>query len=574
MPQIQSQFPATVSLSALNGQTGVKFTCENSEDCIYSSVNDAGDINGDGIADLIIGTIWANSTFSTFGVSYLVFGHNGGLVTPINLCALTGANGIKFVGESLNDESGLSVSGAGDVNGDGVANLIIGAPSANSYTGMSYLVFGHTGNWTSPTNLSTLAGTNGVKFVGENSNDFSGYSVSSAGDINEDGIVDIIIGAWGANGNSGASYLVFGHKGNWTSPINLSTLTGENGVKFAGENYSDMSGVSVSGGGDVNGDGIEDLIIGASRTNDGAGASYLVFGHKENWTSPISLSALTGTNGVKFVGENINDENGYSVSMAGDVNKDGITDILIGSGDASVCYVIFGQTGSWLSPMSLSDLTGKNGVKFIQLGGIISLVGRASDVNGDGTADLIIGATGSNGYVVFGHTGNWTNPMALSTLTGIDGVRFIGENYEVNGFSVSGTGDVNGDGIADLIIGANVPSNYASTSYLVFGDNLGQLNQALFTLQEGESLLFNSSYLKATYGNKAPTKIQFNITNQQNGHFEFLALPGQTINQFTQQQINGNQIRFVDHASCSAPSYQVSTNDGGIAFTPPNKQPD
>jgi hypothetical protein len=506
MPIIVSQFPATVALSTLNGANGVQFTGSGTEYSGYS-VSSAGDVNGDGITDILIGAIGTNSNN---GASYLVFGHAGNWTTPLALSSLNGANGVQFTG-SEGEQSGWSVNSAGDVNGDGVTDLIIGAYLANGGNGTSYLVFGHIGSWTTPFALSTLNGTNGVRLTGSGG-EYSGRAVNSAGDVNGDGVTDLIIGAYEANSGNGASYLVFGHTGSWTTPLALSTLNGVNGVKFTGSG-TEQSGRAVSSAGDVNGDGVTDLIIGAYRANGGNGASYLVFGHTGSWTTPLALSTLNGVNGVKFTGSG-GENSGIFVSSAEDVNGDGVTDLIIGAHLAN----------------------SNNGAS----------------------------------YLVFGHTGNWTTPLVLSTLNGVNGVKFTGSGAEQSGRAVSSAGDVNGDGVTDLIIGANVANSNNGASYLVFGDNIGRLNNNQpFTLQQGSTLLFNSSYLNATYTNSSPTKVQFAITNLQHGRFELLSQPGQGITSFTQQQVNLNQVRLVTDGSCFAPSYQVSVNDGGLAFTPP-----
>ena len=133
-------------------------------------------------------------------------------------------------------------------------------------------------------NLSGLTGADGFKIQGEAAGDYSGRSVSGAGDVNGDGFDDLIIGASGADPNgssSGASYVVFGKMNGFGATLNLSTLDGTNGFKIQGEVAGDVSGRSVSGAGDVNGDGFADLIIGAfgaSLEGSASGASYVVFG--------------------------------------------------------------------------------------------------------------------------------------------------------------------------------------------------------------------------------------------------------------------------------------------------------
>ena len=196
------------------------------DDLSGRSVSAAGDINGDGVADLIIGADGADPNGYFCGASYVVFGKDtataGNFPANFELSSLDGTTGFKLSGVAAGDVSGRSVSAAGDINGDGVADLIIGAVLArpNGFqSGASYAVFGKdtatAGNFPANFELSSLDGTHGFRITGVADGDGSGRSVSAAGDINGDGVADLIIGADGAdpNGNySGASYVVFGER--------------------------------------------------------------------------------------------------------------------------------------------------------------------------------------------------------------------------------------------------------------------------------------------------------------------------------------------------------------------------
>jgi hypothetical protein len=279
-------FPAKLELSALDGSSGFKLSGVAFNDYSGKSVSAAGDVNGDGFADVVIGAFLGGSPGGNAGASYVVFGKRSGFEANVDLSALDGSNGFRLAGFANNDRSGYSVSTAGDVNGDGFDDVLIGAPRANSderYSGASYVFFGKAAGFAADVNLSALDGSNGFKVGGAASNDFSGRSVSGAGDFNGDGFDDLIIGAYGAAANgtkSGASYVLFGKASGFAANTNLSELNGINGFKLAGVAAFDYSGISVSAAGDVNGDGFDDVIIGAADVNaTNVGTSYVVFGH-------------------------------------------------------------------------------------------------------------------------------------------------------------------------------------------------------------------------------------------------------------------------------------------------------
>ncbi|MEM7555852.1 MAG: FG-GAP-like repeat-containing protein [Cyanobacteria bacterium P01_A01_bin.84] len=431
--------------------------------------------------------------------------------SKINTSNIDGSNGFVIKGLNKGDSLGRSFSNAGDINNDGINDLIVGAYLATVddrlRAGKSYVIFGKKGNFDENLDLSTLDGKNGFVIQGINQEDRSGYSVSSVGDFNNDGIDDLIIGAYFAEIDGkirvGESYVVFGDSniGN-NGSLSLSNLDGNDGFVIEGIDAEDDSGYSVSSAGDVNNDGIDDLIIGAPYADEdnkpSTGESYVVFGRTDVGSSSsfqmssLDVSSLDGSNGFVIKGADAGDNLGFSVKSAGDFNNDGIDDLIIGARLADFegnlntgkTYVVFGSSGLGSNgSLEVSSLNGTNG--FVINGttdqGESGLsVNSAGDINGDRVNDLIIGAPGSNNsYVIFGNSNlasnnNINGSINLSELDGTNGFKIEGIiSSDEFGYSVSSVGDINGDRIDDLIIGARYANvngiNDAGQSYILYG---------------------------------------------------------------------------------------------------------
>jgi hypothetical protein len=459
-------------------------------------VSSAGDINNDGYDDVIIGAP-ANDDAGTYsGSAYVIFGKAGGIGT-IDLTNLQPANGFVIRGDVSYDQAGVSVSSAGDVNGDGFDDIIVGAPfgdNAFPMAGEAYVIYGKASGF-GTVDLTALAAGSGFVIQGPAQYSAAGYDVSSAGDINGDGFDDLIVtsrenisgGFYYAYDTTPSAYVIFG-KANPAATINLATLSAADGFSVTNTSSYGWSTFSIAAAGDINGDGFGDIILGDRYGAGDAGEAYVIFGKANGFTN-IDAGNLAPPNGFRIQGDASGDWAGFSVAGVGDVNDDGFDDIVVGAplGDdggtnAGEAYVIFGKTTGF-GTIDLTNLAAAAGFK-IQGERSHDVAGYsvsgAGDVNGDGFHDIIISAPFSDdggldtgkAYVIFGRESGF-GTIDLRNLAPSAGFKIQGDTIsDTAGFSVSGAGDMNGDGFDDLLVG--VPGGDAGGAdagevYVIFG---------------------------------------------------------------------------------------------------------
>jgi hypothetical protein len=367
-------------------------------------VSDAGDVNKDGVPDVVVGIQGASANGPSSGGAQVFSGLDGSVL-------------YTFDGESAGDLAGFGVTGAGDVNNDGYADIILGA-------------FGDDNNGSNSGSARVYSGFDGSElylFNGAAAGDNFGGAVSGLGDVNGDGFDDLLVGAafTDVNGAESGSAYVF-------SGLDGSTL-----YTLHGNSAGDLFGVWVLGAGDVNADGVPDFIVGAP--ND-----------EPNGTRSGSASVYSGADGTVlylFNGQAANLRFGRAVAGAGDANADGYADLIVGAPDDSTrttpgtAQVFSGRDGS-----VLLEFTGQT------VGDVFGLaVSSAGDVNADGFADVVIGALREDA--------NGIDSGAVYVYSGRDGrllFKLVGAGPDdLLGGSVSGAGDIDGDGFAEVIAGAH-----------------------------------------------------------------------------------------------------------------------
>ncbi|MCK6613760.1 MAG: FG-GAP-like repeat-containing protein [Ignavibacteriaceae bacterium] len=428
------------------------------------SVSTAGDVNGDGYSDVIVGGHYYDNAQTDEGRAYVYHGSASGLATTSNWTAES---------NQINAYLGISVSTAGDVNGDGYSDVIVGA---NGYDGGEYdegRVFVYHG---SASGLSASA-----NWTAEGDQDYArfGSSVSTAGDVNGDGYGDVIVGAFGYDNGETDEGRAFVYHGSASGLSTTANWTAESNQAIA------YFGGSVSTAGDVNGDGYSDVIVGANGYGNGEYAEGVVFvyhGSTSGLSTGANWTAESNLGGAYF---------GISVSNAGDVNGDGYSDVIVGATFAD--YGDAGEGAAFVYHGSASGLStnanwrGESNQENAQFGVSVSTAG---DVNGDGYSDVIVGAHAFDDFqldegIAFVYLGSSSGLLLTSSWNSQSN-----QTYANFGYSVSTAGDVNGDGYSDVIIGAHMYDNGQTDegrAFVYYGSKTGLSNTVNWTSESNQA---------------------------------------------------------------------------------------
>jgi Secretion system C-terminal sorting domain/FG-GAP repeat/FG-GAP-like repeat len=397
------------------------------------SVASAGDVNGDGYSDVIVGSYLYDNGQSDEGRAFVYHGSAAGINS---IAAAT------VESNQIDAWFGWSVASAGDVNGDGYSDVILGVVQYGNgqlFEGAAFVYHGSAAGISS-TVAATLESNQALALMG--------WSVASAGDINGDGYGDVIVGVPNydnGQNNEGAAFVYHGSAGGINTTASATVESNQANASM---------GWSVASAGDINGDGYSDVIVGAYRYDNGQtneGAAFVYHG---------SASGIITTAAATLESNQANASMGWSVASAGDVNGDGYSDVIVGayqydSGQAEEgAAFVFHGSASGINTTAAVTVESNQAVA-----GMGISVASVGDVNGDSYSDVIVGAylydngqSDEGAVLVYHGSASGINSTVAATV----------ESNQTDarmGWSVASAGDVNGDGYSDVIVGAYLFDN-------------------------------------------------------------------------------------------------------------------
>ncbi len=403
----------------------------------------AGDLNGDGLAEVVVGAPGAAPAGVESGQAWIFSGRVPEDATLSDAVA-------TFSGDSLRDRAGSAAHGGEDFDGDGLDDIVFGAwgdPTYGAEAGSAYVLAGPVAGDLGPDDAL-------LEILGATAGDATGLSVALVGDMNGDGRSELLVGGPNVdqdNGNTfntGAAWLFAGGS--------AGTVTTQDALaRIEGAAEGDYLGQAVAPAGDVDGDGVADLLIAAPGTDAGGGDA----GRIGLFLGPVSGVRAIGSADALLDGEAGGDQAGSALAPLGDLNDDGFDDIIIGSPDqsdggqgAGAAYIVTGPVTSGARlDQAHAVIVGR--LAWDHAGNSVASVG---DATGDGVVDILVGAyIEDSGGLNAGAAFMVAGPVSGTRyLTNAD-AGFIGEaEADLAGWSVAGPGDVDGDGLGDVIIGA------------------------------------------------------------------------------------------------------------------------
>ena len=508
---VPQETPSVVDLRRFSIKQGFKIYGAEAGERSGTFVGRAGDINNDNIADIIVSTDPVSGTITRS--VYIIYGKSGGYNTTLDLANLTEQNGFRIYGVRIKPADGV-----GDFNGDGIDDLILGAPTdapnGNIAAGSVYIVYGKQGGYSTAIDLSTLNATIGFRIDGNGGQ--LGYAVSGVGDVNGDGLKDVAFSARYANFNgksqAGFVYVLYGRPGGYNSTIALNDLDSFAGFRINGAVAGGHFGAAVHAVGDFNGDAFKDIAVSAPF----AGSSFIIYGKPGGYNRTLEMDILSPADGFLIEGASV-----YCLH-AGDFNGDGISDVGFGAQEeapegkenAGSVFILYGKEGGYNTTVDLQALTPLQGLR-VNGGKAGDAAGAAvsfGDIKNDKQIALIIGAPyadlpcvtdggtpydcylGGSVYVFYGRLGGYNATIDLANFTSSYGPRFnAGFPSNAVGLSVNYVDDINDDGIGDFAFSGRAAGLYyneksgSGVTFVVYGTDSSNSGIPSTTGNSGDS---------------------------------------------------------------------------------------